>query len=30
MLNMIPMKAIKDNQALKEAIIDGDLIQAVK
>lgn len=30
MLNMIPMKAIKDNPALKEAIIDGDLIQAVK
>jgi hypothetical protein len=30
MLNMIPMKAIKNNQALKEAIIHGDLIQAVK
>lgn len=30
MLSMIPMKAILDNKDLETAIIEGDLIQAVK
>jgi len=30
MLNMIPMKAFNNNKVLKEAILNGDLIQAVK
>lgn len=30
MLSMIPMKAIQDNKALESAIIEGDLVQAVK
>ena len=30
MLGMIPMRAIQNNNALEKAIIEGDLIQAVK